>query len=222
MLRDIGHLLPTPQACDGSGGRLNRNPETLATGKRPSGVQASKPLATAVDQLVNPLPLLATPTAESGAHPGRRKIKPGQTPHLSAQVGELLPTPTARDGKGSGQNPQAAWEASRLTGIEHRDNPTGSPSPLLPTPNASDGPKGGPNRADGQGNPYLSGVKNLLPTPTSQAAKHGETVDTTASGHGYNLWDLRESSGGSMGLPSPAGRTPSDGQHPGQLTIADA
>jgi hypothetical protein len=138
-------------------------------------------------------------------------------------VNELLPTPTARDGKGSGQNPKAAWDSSRLTGIEHRDDPTGAPAPLLPTPIArdhhargagsdarspglskliqktdallptpleSDGPKGGPNRADGAGNPYLSGVQNLLPTPTSQAAKHGETVDETASGHGYNLWDL--------------------------------
>lgn len=33
-------------------------------------------------------------------------------------------------------------------------------------------------------------VAALLPTPTSQAAKHGETPDVTAHGFGYNLWDL--------------------------------
>jgi len=31
---------------------------------------------------------------------------------------------------------------------------------------------------------------SVLPTPTAQAAKHGETPDLTASGYGSNLWDL--------------------------------
>jgi DNA (cytosine-5)-methyltransferase 1 len=30
----------------------------------------------------------------------------------------------------------------------------------------------------------------LLPTPTSQAAKHGSTPDESANAFGYNLWDL--------------------------------
>jgi hypothetical protein len=30
----------------------------------------------------------------------------------------------------------------------------------------------------------------LLPTPTAQAAKHGETPDEGANAFGYNLWDL--------------------------------
>jgi hypothetical protein len=40
--------LPTPQASDGSGGRLGKDPETLRTGRRPSGSKASKPLRTAL------------------------------------------------------------------------------------------------------------------------------------------------------------------------------
>lgn len=45
-----------------------------------------------------------------------------------------------------------------------RTDGSGSSS-LLPTPNASDGPNGGPNRRDGKGAPYLSGIGHLLPTP---------------------------------------------------------
>lgn len=40
----------------------------------------------------------------------------------------------------------------------------------------------------------------LLPTPTSQAAKHGATPDTGANAHGYNLWDLPHL------LPTPTAR----------------
>lgn len=47
-LRDIGHLLPTPQKSDGDGGRITGDPETLRTGWRPSGSKASVPLATAI------------------------------------------------------------------------------------------------------------------------------------------------------------------------------
>jgi DNA (cytosine-5)-methyltransferase 1 len=36
----------------------------------------------------------------------------------------------------------------------------------------------------------LPGVVALLPTPTSQAAKHGTTPDVNAHGYGSNLWDL--------------------------------
>lgn len=50
LLEDEAKLLPTPQAADAAGGRLERNPETVRTGRRPSGSKASKPLATALDQ----------------------------------------------------------------------------------------------------------------------------------------------------------------------------
>jgi hypothetical protein len=38
----------------------------------------------------------------------------------------VLPTPTARDGKGSGNNPSRHLVQHRLTGIEHRNNPNGA------------------------------------------------------------------------------------------------
>jgi hypothetical protein len=46
-----GKLLPTPAAADGSGGRVNRNPETLRTRRRPSGSKVSITIATAIDDL---------------------------------------------------------------------------------------------------------------------------------------------------------------------------
>jgi hypothetical protein len=62
----------------------------------------------------------------------------------------------------------------------------------LPTPTSRDW-KGQNQRGDES---CLTGA--LLPTPTSQAAKHGETPDTTAKGFGSNLWDLPHL------LPTPA------------------
>lgn len=41
-------------------------------------------------------------------------------------------------------------------------------------------------------------VVHLLPTPTSQASKHGATPDVNANGYGYNLWDIPHL------LPTPA------------------
>ena len=45
-----GKLLPTPQASDGEGGPL-RDPEILASGRRPSGQKATTTLVTATDHL---------------------------------------------------------------------------------------------------------------------------------------------------------------------------
>ena len=55
---------------------------------------------------------------------------------------------------------------------------------------------------------------SLLPTPTAQAAKHGETPDVTANGFGSNLWDLPTLIGASTPPPSTAGSPSSDGPHP--------
>jgi DNA (cytosine-5)-methyltransferase 1 len=55
---------------------------------------------------------------------------------------------------------------------------------ILPTPTSRDW-KGRNQRGDAT---CLPGA--LLPTPTSQAAKHGETPDRTANAHGHNLWDI--------------------------------
>lgn len=68
----------------------------------------------------------------------------------------------------------------------------GSGFSSLPTPTSRDH-KGANQRRDTS---CLHGA--LLPTPTSQAAKHGETPDTTANGYGSNLWDITTL------LPTPA------------------
>lgn len=74
--------------------------------------------------------------------------------------------------------------------------------PLLPTPRAQNGEERNSNiwarPLDQPQN--LENALALLPTPTSQAAKHGETPDTTANGFGSNLWDLPSL------LPTPTSR----------------
>lgn len=102
---------------------------------------------------------------------------------LSDAARSLLPTPTARDGKGSGQHPEKHMAAHRLTGIEHRDDPTRPP--LLPTPAAADGDGG---RLDSE-ETFRSGRRpsgskatrtlrstlhhNLLPTPVANPDNPG-------------------------------------------------
>jgi hypothetical protein len=51
-------------------------------------------------------------------------------------------------------------------------------------------------------------IAHLLPTPTSQAARHGETPDLTANGFGSNLWDLPHL------LPTPAVNDMGAGKEP--------
>lgn len=102
-------LLPTPQASDGSGGRLDRDPETLETGKRPSGTKASVPLATAIDRDVS---LLPTPTAETN-----RKSERAMTSSGSGDGNGK------RSGGGMSSPPGLEQVAELATGIEPHDLP---------------------------------------------------------------------------------------------------
>lgn len=102
-------LLPTPEAADGSGGRLDRDPETLATGKRPSGTKASVPLATAIDRDVS---LLPTPTAETN-----RKSERAMTSSGSGDGNGK------RSGGGMSSPPGLEQVAELATGIEPPDLP---------------------------------------------------------------------------------------------------
>ena len=107
-LSGIQRLLPTPQASDGDGGRLDRDPETLATGKRPSGSKASVPLATAIDRDV----LLPTPTAETNRKSERAMTSSGS----GAGNGK-------RSGGGMSSPPGLEQVAELAVGIEPRDFP---------------------------------------------------------------------------------------------------
>lgn len=110
--------------------------------------------------------------------------------HIIERVfSSLLPTPNSRDHKGS---PSASWseQASLPRAVKN-----------FPTPKAADGERGRdlPRlRADLQSRELATAVGHLLPTPTSQAARHGETPDLTANAFGANLWDLPHL------LPTPA------------------
>lgn len=138
----LGALLPTPRASDtGTEGRR------ASEGFRP-------PLSEVV------LPLFPTPrtsdTNGAGSHgDGGLDLRTAVT---------LLPTPVARDGKGSA--------------LASRQGGTGLPDvvQLLPTPRASDGEKGGPNQRGSKGDLMLPSAVMLLPTPTV----------TNANGNGYN------------------------------------
>lgn len=65
-----------------------------------------------------------------------------------------------------------------------------APVSLLPTPRATDGTKGGPNQRGSSGDLMLLSAVHLLPTPTSQAAKHagGDTDRGPGSNDDHNLW----------------------------------
>lgn len=72
----------------------------------------------------------------------------------------LLPTPMARDFKGSGPA-DAHRHDPNLSAIGH----------LLPTPRATDGTKGGPNQRGSSGDLMLPSAVHLLPTPTAADSK---------------------------------------------------
>lgn len=82
--------------------------------------------------------LLMTPKAEDGDHPGIVTIKPGQQVHLSAQVGNLLPTPKTTD----------AVHSSPADADRH-DPGLRAMHALLPTPDAH-GDRGGGTHPDGR------------------------------------------------------------------------
>ena len=151
---------------------------------------------------------LPTPSANdtTGAEDqAQRKIRGAGGPMLR-DLPTLLPTPAVND-MGRGKTPEDwdAWtakmQAAHGNGNGHGKSLEIEAQRLLPTPRSTDGTDAPANLTpsvqaicDGSAGrtPRLSemAVGNLLPTPTSQAAKHGETPDTTANGFGSNLWDL--------------------------------
>ncbi len=185
-------MLPTPEASDGTGGRIS----TDLGGTRDSGAKRAVTLATAVHHALLPTPtvsdtngpgahgdggtdlrtavsLLPTPAASDGDRTSG--AYPRGNPTLN---GALLPTPTTRDGKGRNQRD----DESCLTGA------------LLPALRvAHDGPDcGEPSRAD-----VFNGVwcrcerstsddLSLLPTPTT-TQRGADANRETRDGAGPNL-----------------------------------
>ena len=166
---------------------------------------------------------------------------------LTRTATALLPTPAVNDmGEGKTLEWWDDW-APRQKSSDGRPAPHGrslaiKAQRLLPTPRAQNGEERNSNiwarPLDQPQN--LENALALLPTPTSQAAKHGETPDTTANGFGSNLWDLpsllpaptsRDHKGANQrrdatclhgaitAPPSPDGSASSDDQHQHQLSL---
>jgi hypothetical protein len=172
--------------------------------------------------------MLPTPTARDPRDYiiERAKHRPEATDTLSRALTILLPTPTAGDGTKASSNPEtsarrvAEGRQPFLTDVVQTD--------LLPTPAVNDMGDGktlewweewAPRQKSADGRPAPHGKSlaiealRMLRTPTSQAAKHGETPDTTAASFGHNLWDLPTIlSGENTAPPLPDGLTPSDDQ----------
>ena len=110
--------------------------------------------------------LLPTPRASDGEHGGPNQR--GSRGDLTvASAVNLLPTPTARDGKDSEIGPAK----HRPDGV---DTLSRALAHLLPTPRATDGTKGGPNQRGSSGDLMLpSKVTHLLPTPKAGDADFG-------------------------------------------------
>ena len=128
-----------------------------------------------------------------------------------------------RDGSASPNLPTpAAWDGARGPDLARANRPNSGgmdlvtvTERLLPTPVVNDMGRGKtPEEWDswtdemkhrhGNGNGHGPSLEieaaRLLPTPTSQAAKHGPTPDIHANGFGSNLWDLPHL------LPTPTAR----------------
>lgn len=150
------------------------------------------------------LPLLKTPTAQlavngGSQHPDKRKAG-GHGPTLADEVEHLLPTPAARDWKGTGykgQLPNAVALLPTPTVADSREaanfRPDGTPygsgygmtltdasRRLLPTPRASDGDKGGPNQRGSKGDLALPAVAHRIGAPSRRPSRGGSRSSAAA------------------------------------------
>ena len=175
---DLG-LTPSSVTLPRSGlmrnGQLYERP-TL--GRATSGTGSSSLLPTPV---VNDMGAGKTPDewAELTAKWQAKFNNNGHGNSLSIEIAKL-PTPTARDSKGVSLHYKHKGEVNALPDAINKVE-------LLPTPRTSD--TNGPG-VHGNGGMDLRTTVDLLPTPTSQASKHGSTPDHGANGFGHNLWDL--------------------------------
>jgi hypothetical protein len=123
-----------------------------------------------------------------GLHDGELCEHPTPAPATSVPAYSSLPTPTADNSRGL---PSSSTDYQSLANV----------ATMLPTPKARDYKdhqiEPATHRPDATDN-LNRALAHLLPTPTAQAAKDGETPDLTAASFGSNLWDLPHL------LPTPA------------------
>ncbi len=159
-------------------------------------------------------PLLKTPTSQlavngGSQHPDKRKAG-GHGPTLADEVEHLLPTPAARD-----------WKSGESNIMDRNSRPLNEAVVnLLPTPRASDTGTPGRRASEGFRPPLSQVVLPLLPAPRATDGAHGGPNQRGSKGD-FALPAAAHRIGVPTVPPSPDGSPPSDGQHLGQLTIAD-
>lgn len=142
-------LLPTPEASDGTGGRVAAE----MGGKRPSGSKRAITVSTAVAHM------LKTPTAQlavngGSQHPDKRR-EGGHGPTLADQVEHLLPTPRSARNNDSPQRPDFSPSLGMVAQTLN----------LLPTPSVADVTGGHRYRSgDRRDELLLPGVAEALST----------------------------------------------------------
>lgn len=191
---EVEHLLPTPTRSDGAGGPHQA---------RISWENASKPSGEGgASRLRDVAQLLPTPRSSQGG-PATTEWQEANRKHGKRLEEVLLPTPSAGIWN-DGENLDS-WEARRQKNLQKGIN------------------------GNGQGTP-LSVAVAMLPTPQSSdwkgsAQTQGRDRNMRGKMHprGTGDMDLPEAviSGVLSPQPSPAGRTFSDGQLPGQLSLDD-
>ena len=123
-----GSCLPTPEASDGTGGRVSSE----MGGTRPSGAKRSVTLATAVHHA-----LLPTPRSSDGPKGGPGQVNGRGIADSLPAVGALLPTPCAQEPGGTVEDYHA--RLAKADGRESTFVPLGMVAQLLPTPRATRG-----------------------------------------------------------------------------------
>lgn len=169
-------------------------------------------------------------------HAGRAYEAPTSPPHTVESASSwLLPTPKTgahRTSRGAMVD-QRQWAAPVLEqaiemarGILPREfrswDEVPGRSQLLPPPRTTDSHGAGTH---GEGGPDLRTAMTLLPTPTSQAAKHGTLTPSENTPDRpqdqSNLWVVVQTSLGEPTNPPSDDGSSSPGPLPGQLTIGD-
>lgn len=180
------HLLPTPQVADSSGGHMSRSGDrsnelllpgvarqlageqmtsarpvttpptgTTPTGSAPGCAAGHAPIPSSGD-LMLPTPT-ATPYGSNQSPSPGAAVRPSLT---SLASGQLLPTPTATDSKGSRGSSRDGTPYTATSGVTLTD----ATERLLPTPKATDGTKGGPGQRGSSGDLMLpSAVQLMIP-----------------------------------------------------------
>ena len=173
-----------------------------------------------------------------GLHNGELCEHPTPELHTSAPDCSSLPTPTRADYRSVNSNPGARNQGSGIMPASEHSLPA-KIAALLPTPAVNDMGEGktlewwddwAPRQKSSDGRPAPHGrslaieAQRLLPTPTSQAAKHGELSPVEREGNRPqdrgNLWVVMPRLvGETTAQPSPDGSASSDDPHQHQLSL---